>query len=231
MASFAQERDRVERLLARLGIVGFTLTDPGTVPETGIDVVAELSDGRCVGVQVTEIDPHQKPGVARGDEMRLAKAADGKPYGAWAQNDTDVIFAAFGRAIRKKIAIAAQHQFDGFDEVWLLVCGGVPEAAVSTFVMSSWISGNDLNLASSFDLQASKYSQSFFLPIIGAEHVFYRWIKGAGWKKSVMLEPMADTPRPAYVEALARAAGNPDEVDRLRDAEVARILKEFKEGP
>lgn len=72
MASFAQEKDRVERLLARLGYGGFTVTDPGTSPETGMDVVARLSDGGRIGIQVTEIDPHKKPGVARGEEMRIA---------------------------------------------------------------------------------------------------------------------------------------------------------------
>jgi hypothetical protein len=164
MASFAQERDRVERLLARLGLVGFALSDPGTSPETGIDVIAELSDGRRIGIQVTEIDPHQRPGTARKQEKEAAEEAGDGLYGGWGQNDTAVVLQAFGQAVRKKIKISARHAFDNVDEVWLLVCGGVPEAPVSTFIMSSWISAADLDVASGADLQASKYAQCFFLP-------------------------------------------------------------------
>jgi len=226
MASFDLEKDRVERLLARLGLLGFTLTDPGTAPETGIDVVAELSDGRRIGIQVTEIDPHQKPGKARKQENGLAKAADGRPYGSWAQNDTAMVLGAFRNAVEKKIKIAARYAFDGVDEVWLLMCGGVPEAPVSTFIMSSWISAADLDTVSAADLQASKYSQCFFLPIIGTEHAFYRWAKGVGWQKSTRSDEMGDDPRPGYVASLFRAV-NQEELDRLTDAEAMRIWREF----
>ena len=44
------------------------------------------------------------------------------------------------------------------------------------------------------------------------------------------METAIDAPRPAYVEALAAAGGNPDEVDRLTDAEASKVLKDIKEG-
>ena len=43
-------------------------------------------------------------------------------------------------------------------------------------------------------------------------------------------QQVTDMPRPAYVEALARAVGNPQEVDRLTEAEAMQVLKEIKEG-
>ncbi len=150
MASFKREETLVRHLLDRLGLGDAATDDPNMAGnETGVDVTVRLADLRTIGVQVTELDPYAVPGSARGQEKAIAKAASGRPYFMWGQNDPSVVLDAIARAITRKVEIAAKHSFDGYDEVWLLLCGGVPEhgAVVSTFVMTPWLSAGDLNSA------------------------------------------------------------------------------------
>src|SRR5262249_53781412 len=140
MASFGREKTLVGHLLDRyrLRLQG-EATNPNVVgQETGIDVALRLVDGRRIGIQVTEIDPWAVPGSSRAQEKAIAKMAPAKPYGMWGQNDPSVVLDAIAKIIKRKVEIAAGHSFDGFDEVWLLICAGVPEygATVSTFVMT-----------------------------------------------------------------------------------------------
>src|SRR5579875_3898357 len=200
MASFEREKDLVQYLLPRLDLSGAEIHDPnagGT--ETGIDVSVKLADGRMVGVRVTEIDAHDRPGFARAQETKDAKAAAGGPYSGWAQNNPAVIRDAIKRSIERKVEIAAKHSFDGYNEVWLLLCASIPEpgAVVATFVMPKFLTAEDLNLETDDLLQQSKYHRCFLLPIIsiGDPRPFYQWSKPSRWEKRVESDGIRHVPR------------------------------------
>jgi hypothetical protein len=169
MASFECEKDLVGRLLDRWPLHGEAVNPNAGGRETGIDVAVRLADGRMVGVQVTEVDPYSVPGLARAQEKAMAKIAPAKPYFMWGQNDPSVVLSTIARIINRKIEIAAKHSFDSFDEVWLLICAGVPEhgAVVSSFVMTPWLSAEDLNSATDDLLRGSKYNRCFLQAILG----------------------------------------------------------------
>jgi hypothetical protein len=236
MASFEREKALVGHLLARLCLKGDAI-DPNLAAcqETGIDVAVRLADGRTIGVQVTEVDPYILPGSARAQEKAVAKTAPGEPYGMWGQNDPRVVVDAIARAITRKVEIAAEHSFDGYNEVWLLLCAGIPEhgAAVSTFVMTPWLSAEDLNSATDSRLQGSRYDRCFLLPILRAEQAFYPWSKPSRWGKRVRLDDIRAVPRAAYVDSLMKAAEAADwrEVDRLCDEECRQVLAEMRQNP
>lgn len=235
MASFEREEALVRHLLARLGLGDATTDDPNVAgKETGVDVAVSFADLRIIGVQVTEVDPYAMPGSARGHEKAVAKTAPGKPYFMWGQNDPLVVLDAIAGAITRKVEIAAKHSIDGYDEVWLLLCGGIPEhgAVVSTSVMTSWLSDEDLNSATDSLLRESRYDQCFLLPILGAEQAFYPWNRASRWEKCVRLEDISHVPREAYVDSLMKAAdaGNWQEVDRLCDEECRDVLAEMRQS-
>jgi len=234
MASFEREEALVRHLLARLGLDSAATADPKAAgKETGTDVAIRLADGRLIGVQVTEIDPYAAPGTTRGQEKAVAKIGPGKPYFMWGQNDPSLVVNAIDRAIARKVEIASNHSFDGYDEVWLLLCAGVPErgAVVSTFVMTPWLSADDLNSASDSLLQKSNYDRCFFFSILGAEQAFYPWERASRREKLVKLDDIRDVPREAYVSGLMKAAeaGNWREVDRLCDEECRKVLAEMRQ--
>jgi hypothetical protein len=64
-----------------------------------------LADGRVIGVQATDIDPHPKPGKARAAEKRITASV----YGGFAQNDQQVYLHTLKRTVLKKIALAEKH--------------------------------------------------------------------------------------------------------------------------
>ncbi len=193
-----------------------------------------LDDGRVIGIQVTEIDPHREHGTARAQEKTIAKAAPAKPYLMWGQNDPLVVIDALTSSIERKVAIAARHSFERCNEVWLLVCAGVPErgAVVSTFVMTPWLSAEDMNSATDSLLRGSKYSRCFLPSILGVDQTFYHWDRNSRWAKRVRLEDIRDVPREAYVNGLIKAAeaGHWQEVERLCDEECRKVLSEFQQG-
>ena len=235
MASFEREEALVRHLLDRLGLGDATTDNPNMAGnETGVDVTVRLAGLRTIGVQVTELDPYAVPGSARGQEKAVAKSASGRPYFMWGQNDPSVVLGAIARAITRKVEIAAKHSFGGYDEVWLLLCGGVPEhgAVVSTFVMTPWLSARDLNSATDGLLQGSRYDRCFLLPILGAEQAFYPWDRASRWGKRVGLEDIGQVPREACVQNLMKAAqaGNWQEVDRLCDDECRKVLAEMRQS-
>ena len=235
MASFKREEALVRYLLGRLRLGDAATGDPNVSGnETGVDVTVRLADLRTIGVQVTELDPYAVPGSARGQEKAIAKAASDRPYFMWGQNDPSVVLDAIARAITRKVEIAANHSFEGYDEVWLLLCGGVPEhgAVVSTFVMTPWLSAGDLNSATDGLLQGSRYDRCFLLPILGAEQAFFPWDRASQWGKRVGLEDIGQVPREAYVQDLMKAAqaGDWQEVDRLCDEECRKVLAEMRQN-
>jgi hypothetical protein len=231
MASFEREKVLVQLLLDRLGLHG-SLSDPNAgMPETGIDVLVHAGV-RTIGIQVTEADPHPEAGAARAQEKRAAGTDTSKVYAGWAQNDPQVVLDSLFRSISRKVAIVGRHSFASVSEVWLLICAGIPEhgAAISTFVMTPWLSAADMDRATHSVLQQSKYHRCFFLAILGAEQVFYRWERNCGWEKSVKLDDSFEVPREAYVNSLYRAAsaGDWQEVDRLCDEECKKVLREMR---
>jgi hypothetical protein len=211
------------------------MSDPNAgVPETGIDVLVCAADDRAIGVQVTEADPHPEAGKARAQEKRAAGTDTSNVYFGWAQNDPQIILDSLFRSISRKVVIAGRHSFASASEVWLLVCAGIPEhgAAISTFVVTPWLSSADMNRATHGVLQQSKYDRCFFLAILGAEPAFYEWERNRGWQKSVQLDDPSEIPREGYVENLHRAAaaGDWEEVDRLCDEECKMVLREMRDA-
>lgn len=232
MASFEREVSLVKLLLAQLSWDGTVSGDPNAAgQETGIDVSVRASDGRTIGIQVTEVDPYAVPGLARGREKAIANTQPEKPYFMWGQSDPSVVVNAIERAINRKVEIAAKHPFDGYDEVWLLLCAGIPEhgTVVSTFVMTPWLSGENMNAATDSLLQGSNYDGCFMLPILGAEQAYYSWSKSSRWEKRVQPGNASDIPRQAYIDSLmaAAAARTSQEVDRLTEDECRASLAEL----
>jgi hypothetical protein len=183
VASFERETALVKHLLRRLKLDGASISNPNPDgPETGTDVLVHLPDGRAVGVQITELDPHTQGGKARAQEKQNAGIS---VYGGWAQNNPSVVLDSLIRTIERKIKIAARHSFENVREVWLLVCGGIPEhgAVISTLVITPCLSETDIDRATGSLLQRSRYDRCFFLSIVGAEQAFYRWEKNGSWKK------------------------------------------------
>jgi hypothetical protein len=229
MTKFDREKALVDHLLGRLGLCGAAIYDPNAAgPETGIDVLVHLSDRRVIGIQVTEVDPYIVRGTARAKEKSISRSAPNKPYFMWGQNGTSIVLQALGNSIGRKVQIAGQHSFQATDEVWLLICAGVPElgAVASTFIMTPWLSPEDMNLATDNVLGKSKYHRCFLLPIVGIEQALYRWERTSGWEKSVTPRDIRDVPREAYVENLLNAA-NQQERDRLFYEECRMVLREF----
>jgi hypothetical protein len=234
MASFKREEALVRHLLGRLQLGDAATTDPNASgTETGVDVTVHLVDRRTIGVQVTEVDPYAVPGSARGQERAIAKAAPDRPYFMWGQNDPSVVLDAVARAITRKVEIAAKHSFEGYDEVWLLLSGGIPEhgAVVSTFIMTPWLSAEDLNRATDSLLRGSRYDRCFLLPILATEQACYPWDRASRWGKRVGLEDIGQVPREAYVQNLTKAAqaGDRQEIDRLCDEEWRKVLAEERQ--
>jgi hypothetical protein len=232
---FIREKDLVERLMLRLGLGCRALTNPNSDgKETGIDILVALTDCRNIGVQVTVLDPHSKSGKARAREKRIA----GKTpivYGDWAQNDPQIYLKSLVSAIKRKIAIAERHTFEGLSltEVWLLVCAGTPEygAVASSMIMTPWLRADEIESVIGDELQKSKYDRCFLFPILGAERAFYTWEKQGAWKKAVSLEDIREVPRESYLNGLmlAAAAGDEQEMDRLLEEEVRAVLHEMRE--
>jgi hypothetical protein len=232
MTKFDREQALANYLLHRLSLDATDTSDPNaTGKETGIDLLVRLSDGRLIGIQVTEVDPYDTPGKARKKEKHKAKAVPEKRYGMYAQNDRRVVVDAITRSIRRKVETAERHSFDHLDEAWLLICAGIPElgTAASSFAMTPPLSAEDMGSATDSILNGSKYSRCFFLPILGAERGFYRWEKATGWKKSVQLEDIHSLPRSAYVQSLLDAP-NQQEFDRLLHEECQLVLQEIRQG-
>jgi len=230
---FVREKDLVERLLRRLGLNWHTPSNPNAGgKETGIDVLVPLNDGRILGVQVTALDPHPRPGKARAQEKRTAGRIPAV-YGGWAQNDPKACLESFGSAVKRKITIAERCSFEelGLTEVWLLVCSGIPEhgAVVSTMVMTAWLHEHDIEVVTGGALQNSKYDRCFYLPIIAPEGAFYRWRRNSAWKKAVVLKDIHEIPREAYVCSLL-AAHDEQERDRLCEEEAYAVLREMREN-
>ena len=235
MASFERERNLVKHLLNRLNFGSPLLSDPkADGSETGMDVVIRLADDRTIGIQVTEIDPHPEPGKARAEEKKISAKHTNNVYGTWGQNDSKVILDSLDRSITRKTTIARIHSFSDVSEVWLLICAGIPEhgAAVSTFVMTPWLSADDMNERTDNVLKLSKYSRCFFLPILSAEQAIYSWDNEFGWTKSVRPEGVHEVPNLEYIDSLHRAAISNDwqEVDRLCDEECKKVLSEMRES-
>ena len=78
-SKFEMEKGRVALLMRRLEQAVDGYEDPnhdrGSVGESGADVVV-VSNGRRIGVQVTDLDTGSTPGQARAAEAKLARYAE-----------------------------------------------------------------------------------------------------------------------------------------------------------
>ena len=193
---FPREAGLVDLLMKRLGVaVAIPYINPNEIAghETGIDVMAVTADQR-IGIQVTELDTGRARGHARAAEKKLAQDARGdglSTYGTWAQNNFSAVLAALSHAIERKTEISRRHDFDGIDEVWLLISCGIPEleSVASTCIMTTRLDVADLSQVTSDMLMNSKYDRVFLHSILGVEKAVYQWTLQDGWEKDVQEEP------------------------------------------
>jgi hypothetical protein len=188
---FEIERDKVARLMERLGAVVEEYRDPNTsrAGESGADVIAVV-DGCHIGIQITDLDTGDVAGEARAAEVRLARDPE-RPYGTWAQNDPAKMIAAIVRSIERK----SRMSFAGFDDFWLLICAGLPQmgAIAATLLFTPAIDVGALDAATASIISGSKYKQAFIHGLLGVEQgALYQWRRGANWSKSTIEFPASE---------------------------------------
>jgi hypothetical protein len=227
VASFEKEKGRVMLLMQRLGLEPDEYRDPNAAAgESGADVVVVFGNRR-IGIQVTDLDAGDLPGVARREETRLAHdaTAHSSTYLTWGQNDPAKMVGAVQRSVMRK----ARMSFAGFDEFWLLICAGVPEqgAIGATSIMTPSCGNDALDAAAVASLEKSKYTQAFIHVVFGVEEqALYEWQRGATWSKSTIEVPPTQR-GPDFWEYK-------DDPELLRDPEgwcereVKRVLAELR---
>jgi hypothetical protein len=225
---YAREGYCVQHMAERLKLVLATGPwNPNTNKyRSGADVGVILAVRRRIGVQVTEPDPFPEPG-ARGREKAQACASASGSYGNFVQNDAGAMLDGIGRAIERKARITPDNTL--FDEIWLLVCTGLPDAPTSTLILSAALAVADLDAKTRDLLLGSHYTQCVILPFLGTEQAIFKWSRNgpARWKKSVHLEEIApgsasDT---EYVREMLRTGGKDKSVV---DAQIKRVLAEVR---
>lgn len=227
---FIREQHLVGLLMQRLGRSA-TYEDPNAQAgdETGVDVIALTDTGR-IGIQVTEVDVGTVPGRSRGEEKKLARAADsehGGVYGTWGQNDAGIVLSAIKRCIGRKSLITPA---DGFSEVWLLISCGVPEAGsiVSSFVFTPPLDVETLNSATCVALRKSKYDHVFLHPVLGVERALYHWSRESGtWTQTVQPEPPG-TEGPSFFDVMQDEEWLTDPDGKFA-RELEKVLQEIRE--
>jgi hypothetical protein len=200
--------------------------------ETGADVLVELTNACRIGIQVTMIDMGEQAGQSAAGERRLARAAQNQGsgvYATWVQNDPHKILAAIARSVCRKAEIAKRHDRTLFDELWLLMCTGVPEPGLigATLAMTPWLDTVTLDEATLVELLGSNYSRAFLLPVLNVERALYSWEIGHSWKKIVKPEP-AWIKGPGIFEVIAPGSEWLTDVEGTCDREVAKCLAEFQ---
>jgi hypothetical protein len=96
-------------------------------------------------------------------------------------------------AIERSISRKTRMSFAGFEEFWLLLCGGVPEfgAIASTFLLTLRLDAGSLDRTTLDELSRSKYSRAFIQAILGVEEkALYQWERGGSWSKSMVPVPL-----------------------------------------
>jgi hypothetical protein len=166
----------------------------------------------------------------RGNE---AKLAEGGPYGMFAQNNRQILLDAIGRAIERKVKIAARHNFDWLNEVWLLVCTGIPESPAATLVPTGPLHPEEIERKTEAILCGSKYRYCFLLPVLGTETTLYQRESNKVWEKSVELLDVSQQPSSRYMKALlaAGAVGDMEEFDQLTQQEVEQTFHDVRTKP
>jgi len=223
---YLRSAEFVRLLFARLRLSAREIWQPNTPrDETGADVGVTLADEGRIGIQVTEVDPFPIPGT-RGREKKQRVAASNGVYGDFTQNDSDASLSAIYRAIERKTRITPNRK--KFQEVWLLLCTGVPDAPASTFIPTAPLSSDDLNSKTGTQLTISDYDRCFVLPVLSTENTVYTWSKLdlAGWSKIVYL-PGVDigTGDAEFARQLIQTQGRDE---GIIEAQVERVLAEVR---
>ncbi len=229
MSDSTREKDAVQRLAIILGMDVGEYLDPKHISaiESGADVVLVTADWRRIAVQVTELDTGSIPGRARGKEVYLAGQASGRPYATWVQNDVVAIEAAIRRAIRRKVKIAAKHDFTGYEEVWLLVWASVPQiGAIGSTFMPPWTNGLNVEQASANLLSSSKYDRAFVLDTAGIGPPLYAWMRGRDWAVHSSSR-VAYTDRPSAFDVLSPGSDWLRDPEGTFERELAKCCEEY----
>lgn len=202
---FEDEKGAVEHLLHRLQLTpDGPLTKPNTKrAQSGADVLAVIG-GQRIGVQHTDVECavsiSGKVARGRGKPRALEKKAGEKgQYAGFGENDPEKLLANIVRAIIEKTT----KQMADFDQNWMLVVAGNPNAPLSTFVMTQLVTPDGLNLLTAQPLSASVFDRAFMLAILGTERALFEWNRASGqWTKHVEREQF---PSLLFDELMARA--------------------------
>ena len=190
MASYATERDIVERFLSLLNITNPRLSDPnaGLKTDTGADVSWKVDEGQ-IGFQVIEFHSDNRLAPKQGgSQLRRAektKAASGRPYTMAVRLDP---IPALVSAIVRKVNLAARLDRHRFYKVILVVAASLPhDSPGATFLLDDEFESKltHLNVATHELLASSAYDSAYIFNMLslGGTPVVYEWERGNGWRR------------------------------------------------
>jgi hypothetical protein len=121
--------------------------------------------------------------------------------------------------------------FAGFDEIWLLMCAGVPElgAIGATSVMRPWLTADALDAATLENPRGTEIHAGIHSRHSGRRgKALYQWQHSAAWSKSTIELPPAER-APDFRDY----KNDPDllnDPEGWRDREIKRVLAELRQA-
>ena len=175
-----EELDLAHRLLVALGHGRGHLT-----PSDKPDVLATITSRR-VGIEVTQFHADEQPETqgrgsqARAQEAKLSRARPDTPYPMWISIDP---VPGLVVRINDKIKLAAGYDRTHFDELWLLVAGGLPKlgSLASTVALPFLVDLAKLNAATNLLLASSPYDVAYIHTHLPAG--LFCWLRREGWRQ------------------------------------------------
>ena len=173
------ELSLVERLFEALGYKNVPLR-----PSDRPDVIAGLF-GRDIGIEVTTLHSDEKEknkgSLLRAKEAKKAKESGGKPYFIWGGIPDPM--PALRVRIEEKVKLAAQYDYEKYDDLLLLISGQLPmpKAVASTYVPTPSFNVDMLNQFFHDILSGSPFSAVYIHLIM--ERVIYRWSSSTHWQR------------------------------------------------
>jgi hypothetical protein len=162
------------------------------------DVAAELDGGRRIAIETTEYhgDETNRGGSGtRRNEQRDAAAGRMRTYAV----PTNPLHGLISRIQAKT---SKQYDLSGSDEAWLVIFAGVPQsgAVAATFLVTTFLNGEQLTIHTSALLEASIFSRSYLfceLTELGRPRL-YGWQKGRDWTEVSLPGQTTPPPSPTF---------------------------------
>lgn len=176
----SDELDLAQRFLLAAGYEHAQLT-----PSDRPDVIATIGVRR-VGIEVTQFHADERTKLQRGGsparaiETKLARAKPGRAYHMWIS--VDPIPGLISR-IKDKIKLAQDYDRTEFDELWLLITGGLPKlgAVASTVALPFLVDLKKLEAATNSSLASSLYDLAYIHTHLPAG--LFCWSRTTGWRQ------------------------------------------------